>query len=424
MPGARAVATCGALALVAALSREASAAGPGRGEDDTTGFSERGRLFGGLTHEARGSTKIVDYWVGVTPELLFRVVEPRWQLRSSLSTTASAHTVLANDLATRLALGSMTELSRRATLVIGAEANHTTISSFLFTRSQAATPVGILPASNLRLVTASISEAIGWEASPVVRLEERVDASVIRSLGDDANIYGRFVNLTLGAERSWKVNAVGVEAHAGYANARSRTLERNQELLTLSTGTRLRHDFSPTVTGSVMAGPAMVVGLDDGTRPKLTPAVRANLLHFVDASTIDLVYEHGFTPNVLTGQVLRAHQATLRAGVPLSERERVVAGASLGWLHAAFVDLSRDAPSTREFDAALGDVDLGWRPVEWLTTFARYQIIAQTRGVTTTGDTALTRQSIILGIQLSTTTPERATTAFRAPQRVDRSDIR
>jgi hypothetical protein len=406
---------------VGSTPRDASAQRPPP-EPPATGFVERARVLGGLTHEIRGPATLSDYWVGVTPELLFFVIEPRWQLRGLASATASTHTVLADEISGRLGLATIAELSKRTTQFVSAEANLSTLSNLLLTRPATATPIGIVPTTRTRILTATGTQALSWEASPVVRLEERVDASFLRSLDEGAPLQGRFAHLTLGGERSWKVDAVGVEARGGYSYARTPALAGSQRVVDLSTGTRWRHDFTRSLTGSAVAGPAMIVGLSRGTRPKLTPAARIALVHWMDPTTVELTYEHGFTPSLFTGQVVRAHQAMLRLAVPLSERERVYLGASAGWMHAAYVDLDRDAPPAREFDAGLGDVDLAWSPLRWLAVFGRYQIVAQTRGVTFAGDTAFTRHAVIVGVELSSSA-DTASTSIRVPRRVDRTDV-
>jgi hypothetical protein len=193
--------------------------------------------------------------------------------------------------------------------------------------------------------------------------------------------------------------------------------------MTVSLGPRWRHDFSDRLSTFAAAGGMLILSPDPGTGIVLASAARGSLLYTVGtAARLDLSATSGAEPNILTGQILRTHQVSLRASFPISERHRVFGGASIGYLRGGPVRVRR-ANLSGDFQGVVVDADLSWLATESVQLFARYQVFDQVADSTPPiSNPNVIRGAAIIGIQFSSQAPGRAIVSFREPQRVDRSD--
>jgi hypothetical protein len=382
------------------------------------GLTLRSRVMAGYTHErpeSLGSEH--DHWVGTIPEVSVLFVEPRWLLRTAYAVTLAAHTRNANEIAQRLTLASSYELSRRTVLLLSAEANQSTLSNYLLTRPTGSTVITALPLANTNTLTTTVGQGIAWEASPRVLFGQSADAAYVRSLDPALQLESKFVNVGVSVEHLWKRDAVGADLRAGYATTDAPPLPETA-FYTFTAAPRWRHDISDALSSSLTAGATAVVSPDDRTDPIVVPSGRAALLYTVDATSAELSYAAGIFPNLLSGQLLRSHQVTLRAGMPISERHGVNVSGSVGFMRGQVVVLAENTPSPPDFDAFLSDADISWLATDNLLVFGRYQFFGQFGGP----GAQFLREAFIVGVQLSSRAPDgvRVPTAFA--QRVDRSD--
>ncbi len=386
--------------------------------------SERLRVQGGFTHEDRsGQAGIDDVWLGGTPEISFVFAMPRTFTQLTYALTATAHTQLPFEIANRLTLGISHDVSKTTTVFGTAELFQTSLSNLLVSRPAAETELAVLPAGDTRFVGARATEGLSWEASPLVRIGQSLDASMVTSL-DSARTKSYLANATVSADRTWKYDALGVDARGGYASNQV-TTRVTQKTVAVSLGPHWRHDVSAQLSTFVAAGGTLILSPDPGTGIVLASAARGSLLYTVGASRLDLTAVSGAEPNILTGQILRINQVSLRASFPISERHRVFGGASVGYLRGSDVFVRRANPSN-DFQGALADAELTWLPAESLQVFARYQFYDQIADSAVDPASPLShpdllRHSAIVGIQFFSEPPDR-TPRFREPQRVDRSD--
>jgi hypothetical protein len=385
------------------------------------GLTGRVRYLGGYTHETPetfGSSH--DVWSAVVPEVSYLFVEPRWQLRTTYAFTAAVHTRNPTEIANRLSVVSSYELSRRTTLLLSADANQTSLSNYLITRPLVDTTTVLVPSSNSRLLTATASEGLVWEASPSVLLGQGLAATYVTSLDPEVQIDNAFASAFLSLERTWKRDALGGEVRAAYTSVDSPPTASGK-FVTFTAAPRWRHDLGPSLSSTLAAGASIVVSPDPETEPLVTPSVRGALLYTVETSSLELSYAAGAAPNVLTGQMLRSHLVTLRGGVPLSERHRLFANGSIGYLNGTLINLRRDPAlgATPEVNALLSDVEVTWLATDWMQLFVRGLFLAQDNG---SDAPAFVREAGIVGVQFSSRSPDGVAIPVRFPQRVDRSD--
>lgn len=403
--------TAGICATLAALPSMAQAQG---------GLTGRIRYQGGYTHE---TPEVLDsphdLWAGVVPEVSYLFVERRWLLRMTYAFTANVHTRNPTEIANRFSAVSSYDVSPRTTVLLSADANQTSLSNFLLTRPALDTSAVVVPASsNSRFLTMTASQGLTYEVSPSVRFGQGIDVTHVVSLDSETPIQNSFANALLSLERTWKRDGVGAELRGGYATFDTPPV-RSRRFVTITAAPRWRHDLSLAWTSSLSGGASLTLSPDEGTEPIVTPFGRAALLYSVDTSSLELSYAGGATPNALTGQMLRSHQVTLRGATPLSERHRVFAGSSIGYLHGSVIDLRSNATATPDIDAILSDIEVTWLATQWMQLFARGLFLAQDNG---SGAPPFVREAVVVGIQLSTRAPDGVVIPLRFPQRVDRSD--
>lgn len=406
----------GRIAVISALLVAAPSAAQAQG-----GVTGRIRYLAGYTHEQPeiyGSSH--DLWTGVVPELSYLFAEKRWLMRTTYAFTATLHSRNPTEIANRLSLVSSYELSRRTNLLLSADANQTSLSNYLVTRPLLDTNTVLVPASNSRLLTVSASQGLTWEASPNVLLGQGTDVSYVTSLDPETRIDNAFASELLSLERTWKRDAVGGELRAGYTSVDTPPTVSGK-FVTVGLAPRWRHDFTPELSSTLAVGGAVVFSPTSGTDPLFTPTARAALLYTVEASSAELSYAGGVSPNVLTGQMLRSHLVTLRGNTPLSERHRIVAGASVGYLNGSIVDLRSDVdrPALPDLNALLADADVTWLATDWMQLFVRGVFLAQDNGPDVP---AFLREAVVFGAQFSSRSPDGVAIPIRFAQRVDRSD--
>ena len=75
-----------------------------------------------------------------------------------------------------------------------------------------------------------------------------------------------------------------------------------------------------------------------------------------------------------------------------------------------------DTPDVESF---LSDVEVTWLATDWMQVFGRGLFLAQDNGF---GAPPFVREAVIVGIQLSTSSPDGVVIPLRFPQRVNQSD--
>lgn len=414
----RAVAICAALlALLAPLTLER----PARAQ---TSLTERLRVQG-IYSTQTGTTPPQDIAAQVVPELSLLDVSKRSQVRATYTFAATAHTTLPADISNRLVLTSAFDVSKRTSLLLAAEAGHTTVTNSLILRSPADVPAGQVPLAVGQLFTSRVGEGVSWEASKVLRFTQLADATYVTTINAPAtsSVEAYLGNLVFSLDRAMasRVDAIGIDLRGGYAESQVALLPRSK-LFPIALTPHWRHDVSRSVTTLFVAGATAVASPDPATKTLAGPYGQATVSYLVDDSTFDLTGSVGTTANPLTAQLLYAEQVTLRTTTALSVEHHVAGSAGIGYTHGSVVELRRAVVGQPDFDAFIADVGLSWAPTPVVDLFARYQFVDQvtaSQGLVASG--SVQRNAVIVGIQLSAR-PDPIRVPTRFPQRVDRGD--
>lgn len=410
----RAVALGAAVAAWASLSADAAA-------DE---FVPRLGVQTGVTITRSPGNDSDDYFVAATPELGYFFGTERTQVGIIYSFTGSLNTFLPNGIANRLALTLAYDAGPRTRLLFGVEALQASLGNYLLVKRTTDTPIGGVPILSSQLGTLTATQGLSHELDSNLRLNQALTATYVRSLDLDVHLDNYLASTTVGVERGWTFDAVGVELNAQYARSIVPPLP-NSRTMTVSLGPTWDHDFTRSLSGSASVAAAVAFSTDEGTEAQVAPAGRAALLYYVDGSGIELSYVGGFEPNTLLGTLTRSHQGTLRAYTPISDEHRILVAASSGILRAKTLDLRSMGALNNEVDSVLHDAELTWGVADYLNLFLRYQFIGQTAGsgIGVGATPALVRHSAIIGFDIfggGRPTKPRVQTKF--PQRVDRTD--
>lgn len=386
-------------------------------------LSESLRVQGGYTHEDHGPQgKIDDVWVGAIPEIALTVDRPRTIFKMTYSLTGNLHSDLPTELNNRLVLSFADEISKRLTLTASAEGYQTSLSSLLTTVGAADDSLSALPAPTSRFLGVHGTETLSWDAAPRLLLRETLEAGYVTSL-DDQPTNNLLESLTVSAERTWKRDAVGLEVRGQYAS--QVTTAGTQKVVTVTAGPRWRHDFSDRLSGYLMGGGTLAFSPDGGSLV-LASAARGSLLYTVGAGGVELNGVSGVEPNLLTGQILRVNQATLRGFVPISEKNRVTTSASFGFQTVDSVVVQQtsiaNANATGSFHGIIADAEIAWLATDRVQLFLRYQFLDQIADDNPLANPSFWRMAGLGGVQVYLQPPETANVRFRTPRRVDGGD--
>lgn len=128
-----------------------------------------------------------------------------------------------------------------------------------------------------------------------------------------------------------------------------------------------------------------------------------------------LLYERGYTPNVLTGRTYVADRVTLRGSAPIVEEQHVGTRAGVGFAHSRLADLVADTAS-QSVSTWVADVAIGWYPDLYPHIELRYQYTNQ---LGAPGDQVLlpSFERNLIGLQVSYMFPPLASLYPRGEER-------
>lgn len=395
--------------------------------DDNYVFG-RGRAQAGSITEARpNQDTITDLHLDGIPEIGFAHVTPTSQLTLSYTLTAALHSEYASTLGQNLSLSDSTDLTPRTSVTFTAYAARSTLSSILLTQPASAGTAGLFPSTTTTIVTAGANQDLTHELSPRLRFDEETSANAYKALYPAVPSSSSYLSLGGGLERIWENDGLGGSLLSTYVHSKpDPAIASEQTLLVISGGPRWRRDWSRDVSSFVEAGASMVESLASSSDPYFAPWARARLLYRTEDIRLTFLATTGMTPNPLTGQLVQAHGGSINGTTPLSLSAHLFLEGSLGYTHGRVID-RRDPSRDLTYDSGLADVGLVWELTPYLETYVRYTLVAQGGAAASGDDPSFTRNSVLVGLQISsrpliTRSGAREGGQPATPQRVDRTD--
>lgn len=317
------------------------------------------------------------------------------------------------------------ELSRRLSLVLGANATQSDRFNKLAFSAPGAGAVGALPTGTGSFFQAAFDQALGWDLAEGWRGWQTANARADTPIFDTVAPKTIGGGLRLGVERGFLADAVGVEGRGDYTVV-SDSLKTDgtpadvQKQLTGGGVALWRHDWSRELSSSAEAGALRVMRLNTH-RGFWTPTASATLSYATEQGDAQLVYAHSVTTNPLLGQTLLVDEVRLRGELPLTPKGELSLAGSLGYQYGRLLD--ENAELATRVRVALADLSLGWQATKLLTVGVRVQHIEQKSGADTPPlPVSFVQNNVLVGATLHFPAERDMPRPYRAPRRVDRSD--
>lgn len=414
--------TLGALLLGASVSQarpQLQAVG-----ESSLGYTDNAQAAGtsqpGATHSKSA------FWM-LSPGLVLALATPRMLQRLAyryeydfyFNSTASSGS------SNRIDYRGFFELSRRVTLVLGANATESDRFSKVAFAAPGSSAVGALPTGTGTFLSAAGDQSFGFDIGEGLRAWQSGAVVVERPLFDTVGPKTEGVSARLGAERSFFADAAGLEARGDYTVVSGSVATDGTPLPTqrqLSGGgvALWRHDWARDWTSSAEAGALRLQRLN--THHGLwTPIGSASVSYATEQGDAQLQYAHTISTNALLGQTLLVDELRLRGALPLTSKGELSLAASGGYQRGRLLDENAElATKVRVF---LADVSLAWQATKLLDLGVRYEHIQQKSGATTPPlPLSFVQNNVLVGATLKFPPERDMPRAYRAPRRVDRTD--
>jgi len=317
------------------------------------------------------------------------------------------------------------DLSPRFGLVVGANAIQSNLYSAIVLTPPGAGAVDATPTGSGAFLMGTADELLSVDLGPGLRGYEGTAVTEQTPLFDTVAPRTFLLASRLGAERSFQADAVGSEARAEYSLVEGSlapdgaALGTQRQVIGTAVGV-WRHDWSRDLTSRVEAGVLRVQRINTG-RGFWDPAGSATLAYVTAVGDAGLSYAHLLTTNPLLGQTLLVDEVRLRGALPLTSNGELLIAASSGYQRGRLLD--ENAALAAHVDAILADVGVGWQVTDTLLLGLRYQHVEQ---ISDTRVPPLPLSFVMNSVMIGATfrfPPEREMPrAYRAPQRVDRTD--
>lgn len=342
------------------------------------------------------------------------------RLGVTTSVTLHWHERDADTWSSRAEYQGLFDLDPRTWILVGTSASTTRAwTATIVTPAGAGELSGTLQGTGTTL-TLGADETLSHDLTRSLRGWQGARFAHGRSLDDSAQPYSTGTQASFGLERSFRLDAFGLELRGEYGTVSSSAARPSARQLTSTAVVIHRHDLGRYLTSRLEAG-AMRVDRPSSGRYFWHPSALAALAHTGDWGGAALSYSHRATTSVTLGQTLLVDEVLLSGAVPLlGERTLVVAG-SAGYQRGRVIE--EDASRGARLEIALADLALAWQLAPSAALGLRYQHTRQLSDGTAPPDPlSFRRNSVLAGVSLRFPPETELRRPLRQPLRVDRAD--
>ncbi len=373
-----------------------------------------------------GASKTAGAFLVLRPGLVLGVLSPRTVQRLAYTFDYDVYFARSatNSSSNRLEYRGFFDLSKGVNAIPGAAAAESDSYGALTFAPPGAGAVPFLGSASTKLFQASVDELVSDDFTVGWRGYEGLGFVYGAPLSGDAPTT-LMPNARLGGEYSWLGNALGAELRADYnvvhdgilADGTRVALQR--ELVSRAVAV-YRRDIGRYFNWRSEAGAARL----DRFEPDRTlwyPTGSATLGYADTFGDATLSYRHAITTNVLLGQSYLSDEVRLRGAVPLDQKATFSLAASGGYQTGRLLD--QNAHLATHVSLLLADVTFGWQTTPWLLLGIRAQHVDQRSDVrVVTLPVSFVQNNLMLGAAFKFPPDPEMPAAYRAPQRVDRTD--
>lgn len=302
-----------------------------------------------------------------TPRLVWRV---GYLFAGSLTLAGEGTNSYSHDVNLSLAA----QLTERTVMTLSGGMNRGVTEFRLSQRAPEAGAPELRAPGNPALLTATLGEALAWEASPQLRLGQGLGVSA-SAPQDDLGRRNAVVTGSLSLHRLYPRDAFGVVYTPRFADLRPLVGEEQPSVrvLTNSIQGSWNHDFDPRWNGHATAGVEQVSALDGDAPARVHPTGSVTVRYLAGDLGGALAYVHGAMAGLETGTMSLSDEIVLRGSWTLGLMRQL--GASAGYLRSR--PLGGAGIATGRGDALQGDVGLSWGLSDALLFTARYSVSYQ-----------------------------------------------
>jgi hypothetical protein len=380
-----------------------------------------------------------DVYTQVRPGLLLAYEQQRaiYEATAELEATAYASDTGAWTLSAHLGARAFFLVSPRTEANLGVDVGTGRLNA-LTARNPAQGTIEALPTGAVDFRQLSATQGLSFTATPELRLSQglfaRATTTASADATDDTETLGADVGGTVGADRTFKVDAVGLQLGASWvaleqrggampaANTRTRQLD-------VRGAVTWRHDLNARWSSAVDVGAAVISTLEGGSGQVFQPTYGAALGYTPDWGSAGVSIRRSVVPNLLLAQNTITDALLVNVALPLpylaerrSEPQLSVQGTA-GAIRSRLLDLS-----TGEVDGVLDTVSLDAALVyemrRNLTLGLRYQLSWQLADDSAAMASLGFRRNTVM-FEARYRWPERLAGEIpdRSSLRVDRSDL-
>jgi len=394
-------------------------------------------LFSAPTTPPAGSNapeKTADEFLNLRPGVLLTLATPRTihELSYQLDANLYVHHSEAWGLLQRARWRGFFVTSPRGELTTSVSGSVGDTSTFSTTTAASSGQVSTQRSGALHLTSVDASEGYTYTVAPELRLTQgtiaRFDQSDIETLGRTRSAE---LGETLGADRSWRADALGVELGASYLllSRPEGAMQVSDDQLNVRGRLSWRRDLSRHWTSVVDGGGVLVVPTGSGGKTTVEPTIGGQLAYFPNWGTASLQARRDVTPNLFIAQNTVTNSAGLSCWLPLPwlrtdpTSPRLTVQATVGAAHVQLIDATAGT-IVSGFDDILGDVAVAYNIRHALGVGLRYQLLWQSADPNLpTPVFDFTRNTVLVTFFGQWPEREAAKVPIRSTLRVDRSNV-
>ncbi|MCA9676700.1 MAG: hypothetical protein H6708_32165 [Kofleriaceae bacterium] len=435
-----------AAGLVGAVAVAVVTAAPTRARADSTSLHVLGDLETGWTDNifsAPSDTTVGaparegDAYAQLRPGLLFTWERPRMiqQLEAAIEGTGYASHTEAWTLSYHGAWRAFFLVSPRSEASTTATASAGTLNTFTTTTTADNGQVAVLPSATNDFTSVDVAEHFSYQVTRPLRVTQSLTGRLFDTSDDTlmTSTAGREVGGSLGLDRAWRYDAVGLNVATSYVSlsrvnmgvADETSTDQMNAQLTLS----WRRDLSRRWTSVVDGGVTSIVPLDAADEVVVQPTVGVQLGYFPNWGNAGLQLRRSVAPNLYIAQNTITDQAGVNAWLPLPwladdpNLPKLSAQGTAGFARTRLID-AVTGTAVSSFDVATADAAVNYLMNPSAVFTLRYQFIVQNGDETAlTQVFDYTRHSIILSFHGRWPSRLAAEMPVRATLRVDRSNV-
>ncbi len=318
-------------------------------------------------------------FTGIQPAVTLQFGSPRlaWRAGYVFAGSFALAGSGSNSYSNQLDLSLAAQLTKRSIMTVGGSIAQGSTDFQLSQRAPATSQPGFRAPGNPNLVTATLAESFAWEASPTLLLRQGL-TGMLSTPQDALGQYNASVTGSLGLDRLFEKDAIGVELRPSFAVLSSLTAEGQHYVnITNALLGSWNHDFNRGWNGQMTAGVEQVLTFAGSYPLAIVPTGSLTARYRAGTAGGSLSFTHGAATDLQTGTVSMSDAVVVRGLVGFDPTESRVLAASAGFVHAEPLGEVPARVAAGTGNAVQGDVRLVWGLSNAVLATASYSVAYQ-----------------------------------------------